>query len=309
MAEVFATTIDGNSNGTIVAVGSRSIDRAREFASKHLGGVKVYGCYDELVKDDAVELVYIATPLFEHYNNIKLCLEAGKNVLCEKPIVSSAKQLVELKKIADEQGCFLMEGMWTKCLPTYQKAIEWVESGRIGKIELIRVDFYKRARIDVTRSIYNKDEGGGALKDFGVYAVAFPIGFMNGKISTKSFSRKSAYKIDSDWMIHLQDDSNVQAFINISSNFGGASKAAIIGSKGCIEWDAQFNRTNTIKLYDESGKLQDLFSTKYKYDGFEYEADEAQRCIRSHRMESERSPLWQSIETLKIIDKIIQEED
>lgn len=305
MAGTFCRAIDGNANGVVAAVASRTLEKAKKFASKY-GDCRYYGSYAELVRDNTIDVIYIATPVLQHYENIKLCLEGGQNVICEKPITQNADELIDLKKIAEKNNCFLMEGMWMKCLPSYQKAIAWVSEGKVGNIQLIKADFYKREQINPTYAIFNKNSGGGVLKDFGVYALAFPTGFLSENITVNGYFRKSTHEIDSDWLIHMQAE-NVQAFINISSNFKGESKAAVIGDRGTIEWNAQFNRTNIITLYNAAGTQIDQFKATYEFEGFEYEVNEVQKCIRKGLKESEMVPLNVSIITLKMIDALMKD--
>lgn len=307
MAETFSSAIDGNTDGIVAAVASRSMNNAKAFARKH-GSCRAYGNYEEMVTDNTLDVIYIATPTKYHFEHIKLCLEAGKNVLCEKPITSTASELMELQRIAKEKECFLMEGMWMKCLPTYQKAIEWIQNGRIGAVDLIKVDFYKREIINPSKAIFNVNMGGGVLKDYGVYAVAFPTGFMDSEISLEWNYRKSSYGIDSDWFIRM-NDGKIQAFVNISSDFAGSSKAAIMGTEGTIEWGIPFNRTNVITLYDAAGKSIDQYRVSYDFEGFEYEVNEVQKCIRNRILESVKVPIESSLNVMNIMDKLLKSEE
>lgn len=305
MAEVFSTAIDGNPNGIVAAVASRTLDKAKRFASRH-GKCKAYGSYEEMLADSNLKLdiVYIATPVKCHYEHIKLCLNAGKNVLCEKPITSTYAQFEELAALAKENGCFFMEGMWMKCLPTFRKATEWIDSGLIENVELIRADFYKREIFNERYAIFNASEGGGVLRDFGVYAIAFMSHFLGG-IPGNIFAkhRKALTGIDTDWCI-VAEKNGINAFVNISSDFGSTSKAVVIGSNGTIEWNAPFNRTNEICRYDKNGILQERYTVSYRYEGFEYEIEEAQRCIKESKLESELSSLTETGTVMRIIDKI-----
>lgn len=306
MAETFSCAIDGNKDGVVYAVASRSLDKAKAFAKNH-GNCKAYGSYEEMVNDESLKLdvIYIATPVKYHYEHVKLCLEAGKNVLCEKPITSTLEQFEELTKITKEHNCFFMEGMWMKCLPSFQKACQWIKEGKIGEMELVRVDFYKREHIREGHAIYNAQEGGGILRDFGVYAMAFIEHFMGGypeELSGKS--RMSSHGIDADWQISAKKG-NVQAFVNLSSNFGSLSKAAVIGRNGFVEWNSQFNRTNTVTLYDANGVQVETFAASYEYEGFEYEVNEVQKCIREGNKESCIATLTGTRNTMQIINSLI----
>lgn len=307
MAETFSCAIDGNKYGIVYAVASRSLNKAITFASHH-GHCKAYGSYEEMVnnKDLKLDIVYVATPVKYHYEHIKLCLDAGLNVLCEKPITSNLEQFEELNSIAKKNGCFLMEGMWMKCLPSFQKACQWINDGKIGNMELVKVDFYKREHIRNDFAIYNAQEGGGVLRDFGVYAIAFMEHFLGGIPDNLTCNyRVSSRGIDSDWQI-TAERSGTKANINLSSNFGSLSKAAVIGNKGSVEWDSQFNRTNRIVLYDERGIQKDIFQASYDYEGFEYEVEEVQRCINDNAKESKIVTLNGTRNTIQIIDKLMK---
>ena len=307
MAETFSCAIDGNKDGVVYAVASRSLDKAKAFAQNH-GGCKAYGSYEDMVNDESLELdvIYIATPVKYHYEHVKLCLEAGKNVLCEKPVTSTFEEFEELTKIAKEQNCFFMEGMWMKCLPLFQKACQWIKEGKIGEVELVKVDFYKREHIREGHAIYNAAEGGGVLRDFGVYAMAFIEHVLGGYPDELSAnSRKSSHGIDADWQINAKKG-NVQAFVNLSSNFGSLSKAAVIGKNGLVEWNSQFNRTNTVTLYDANGQQVEVFAANYEYEGFEHEVNEVQKCIREGMKESNIATLAGTQNTMKIINSLIR---
>lgn len=306
MAETFSCAIDGSKDDVVHAVASRSLDKAKAFAKNH-GGCRAYGSYEDMVNDKSLNLdiIYIATPVKYHYEYVKLCLEAGKNVLCEKPITSTLEQLDELMELAKKHNCFFMEGMWMKCLPTFQKAYQWINEGTIGDVELVRVDFYKREHIRDGYAIFNASEGGGVLRDFGVYAIAFMEHFLGGypdELTGKS--RISSHGIDADWQIAAKKK-KVQAFVNLSSNFGSLSKAVVIGRKGFVEWNSQFNRTNTVTLYDANGVQVETFAANYEYEGFEYEIKEVHKCIREGKMESNIATLAGTRNTMQIINILI----
>ena len=305
MAECFGSAIDGNPNGVVAAVGSRRMDKAIGFAKKHYG-CKAFGSYEELMQDDSLDVIYIATPTKHHYENIKDCLKYGRNVLCEKPITSDAEQLEELILLAKKRGCFLMEGMWMKCLPSYQKAKQWIADGMIGTVDLIKCDFNKREIIDTSKAVFDMEQDGGVLRDYGVYAVAFPTGFAKGMPKVNGAARLSDFEIDSDWHIHM-DYGRIQAFISISSDYQSLSKAAIMGGQGTIEWESQFNRTNKITLYDAYGRKLDEFTANYEYEGFEYEVEEVQRALKAGWKESIAVPLESSLITQKIITALLRE--
>jgi len=308
MAEKFSTTIDGSNDDVVYSVASRSLSKAKTFAARH-GNCKAYGNYDDMLNDASakIDVIYIATPVEFHYENIKKCLLTGKNVLCEKPITSNAAQLIELIKIAKQKKCFLMEGMWMKCLPSFRKANEWINGDKIGELELIKVDFYKKNNMSLNLKIDNSMDYSGVLKDYGIYAISFMTFFLKGVPQTLQYSKhKSSFGFDTDWHIFAKNN-DVKAFINLSSNFSSLSKAVIVGKKGSIEWNSQFNRTNKITLFDSYGNKIKEFVSKYKYEGFEYQLKEISCCLKAKEIESQMVPLSESLDTLEVIDQLMSE--
>ena len=308
MAQVFADALNGNSGSILVAVASRSLDKAIIFARRN-GVAKAYGSYEDMLSDKDLELdvVYVATPVKCHYDNIKSCLVAKKNVLCEKPAASTAAEFSDLIHLAEQNDCFLMEGMWMKCLPVFRKAKEWLSQGRIGNLKLIRADLYKREQIIPNRAIFNSEYGGGVIHDYGVYAIAFANMFIPVIDDIEVHSITSSYGLDSDWQLYMKGV-GVQAFINLSSNFGSLSKAALIGDDGFIEFGSQFNRTNAISLYAKDGTHIETIQYVYKFDGFEYEIDEVNAMIRLRERQSQMVKLVDTLSVLDIIDRITHDE-
>lgn len=307
MAQVFADALNGNSSSMLVSVASRSTKKANAFARRN-GVANSYGSYEEMLADESLKLdvVYIATPVKCHFEHIKMCLSSGKNVLCEKPIVCTSAELEELVSLARQQRCFLMEGMWMKCLPVFRQAKRMISDGMIGKVELIRVDFYKREVVDPKRSIFNKSEGGGVLMDYGIYALAFALDFLGGEPERLRYEvRKNNLGIDTDWSI-VMSRGGTRSIVNISSNFNSASKATVVGAEGSIEWDAQFNRTNHIKRFNAQNQLQEEIRIEYDFDGYEYEISHVGECLNKGLKESDVVPLDSSIAALKIVDSLVK---
>ncbi|SCO76954.1 related to dimeric dihydrodiol dehydrogenase [Fusarium oxysporum] len=124
----------------LVAVASSSSKSRAEELLQYCGApiyAKAYGSYAELIEDPDVEVIYIATPHSHHYQNAMLCLEAGKNVLCEKAFTVDAKQAIKLAEKAREKKLLLMEGLWTRYFPLSLYVCEVIESGRIGPVERV----------------------------------------------------------------------------------------------------------------------------------------------------------------------------
>lgn len=117
----------------VAAASSSSADRASEFLKKvgASSSAKAYGSYEELVADKNVDIIYVATPHSHHYQNAMLCLEAGKNVLCEKAFTVNAAQAKKLAEKAKEKNLFLMEAVWTRYFPLSIYVRDVITSGKV----------------------------------------------------------------------------------------------------------------------------------------------------------------------------------
>lgn len=133
IAGVMADTINKMDDVELYAVGSRTLEKANAFAGK-FDIDKTYGSYEELVSDDAIDLIYIATPHSHHYEHMKLCIEHGRNVLCEKAFTYDAAQAEEIAALAAEKKVYVAEAIWTRYMPSRQIINEILESGVIGDI-------------------------------------------------------------------------------------------------------------------------------------------------------------------------------
>jgi dihydrodiol dehydrogenase / D-xylose 1-dehydrogenase (NADP) len=166
---------------TVVAAASSSSKPRAETFLKDVGApgdAKAYGSYEELVADGDVDIVYIATPHSHHYQNAMLCLEAGKNVLCEKAFTVNAAQTRALADKAREKGLFLMEAVWTRYFPLSIFVREQITAGRIGPVQRVFADNSmamspEEAFADGKSRMVNPDLAGGALLDLGIYSLTW----------------------------------------------------------------------------------------------------------------------------------------
>ncbi|EGG03158.1 uncharacterized protein MELLADRAFT_72630 [Melampsora larici-populina 98AG31] len=160
----------------LVAVGSRSLDRARGFIDsfEQLKGqdVRAYGSYEELVQDKEVDIVYIASPHNFHHAHSKLSLLAGKNILCEKPMTVNAEQAEDIFRISTEKQLFAMEAVWTRFFPSIPKIQEIIDTGKIGDVLQVQADFgipSDPKTVPASDRIFNPELAGGGLLDLGAY--------------------------------------------------------------------------------------------------------------------------------------------
>ncbi|KAK3079211.1 D-xylose 1-dehydrogenase (NADP(+)), partial [Coniosporium uncinatum] len=167
-------------HAVVAAASSSSKDRAQKFLDT-VGApkdAKPYGSYKELVADGDVDIVYVATPHSHHYQNTMLCLEAGKNVLCEKAFTVNAEQAKTLAKKAREKNLFLMEAVWTRYFPLSIYVRDLITSKRIGTIHRVVADNSmaldpENSFPDGKHRMVNPSLAGGALLDLGIYSLTW----------------------------------------------------------------------------------------------------------------------------------------
>jgi predicted dehydrogenase len=303
IAAKFATALQSVEGCSLTAVASRSDSRAKEFADR-FKAEKAYGSYEELAGDQDIDVIYIAVPHTEHKNTAALCIQNNKAVLCEKPFTLNVKDSEYLINLAREHKVFLMEAMWTKLLPANLRVKHWIDDGRIGKVLHIKASFGFHADFDINSRLYNPALGGGALLDVGVYPISYAT-FLLGKMPDNIVSRAIIGKsqVDEQNVIILQYKDNVLADLSSSISAEIGNDALIVGEKGIIKVE-RFWMASSAKLYDNKYQCLDTFDEPFRANGYEYEAEEVNRCLREGLLESPFNPLNVTLDNMKIMDEI-----
>src|SRR5690625_12181 len=177
IANDFAQAFESN-QAELVAVGSRTLDKAQDFADKY-DIPKAYGNYEELYADEEIDIIYLATPNSYQAENMKEILNAGKYVLCEKAITMNKKELDEVLALALEKDLIVAEAMTIFHMPLYQEIKRRIDQNEFGKLKLATSYFGSLKEDDPTNRFFNPDLGGGALLDIGVYALSFVQYFLD----------------------------------------------------------------------------------------------------------------------------------
>ncbi|MFZ0667033.1 MAG: Gfo/Idh/MocA family oxidoreductase [Acidimicrobiales bacterium] len=214
IAGQFAAGMSSLSDGVITAVASRSQSRADDFGDRY-GVANRYGDLKALVEDPEVDVVYVATPQSEHAEVALAALDAGKHVLCEKPMALSARQVGEMTQRARSNGLFLMEAMWSRFLPSYFALRDILATGRLGEPLVVEADFGFRAPVSPDHRLFNPALGGGALLDLGIYAIQLCSMVFGGP----------PYRIAADGVVGSTGvDEKVAAVLQYPSNGLGVSR-------------------------------------------------------------------------------------
>ena len=298
MARTTLTKMDGVQK---YAVASRSIGKAREFAAEW-GFEKAYGSYEELLADPETELVYIATPHPMHYENAKLCLEAGKHVLVEKAFTMNAAQAEELIELSEKKNLLLAEGIWTRYMPSRRILSDLLAQGMIGNVTSLTANL----GYPLTHKARMNDPalGGGALLDVGVYPLNFALMAIPAKVtglwSSAVFSPECV-----DWMnfTNLKFANGITAILHSSMLTLLDSKGTIYGEKGFLEIQ-NINNCEEIRQYDNQYHLITRYEIPPQISGYEYEIESCIRAIEAGKYECPEMPHSETLRVMRLLDRI-----
>jgi len=302
IAQKFASDLQYVQRATIYAVASKNEEKGKLFAKKH-DAKKVYNNYENLAKDDDVDIVYIATTHNFHYPNTLLCLNANKPVLCEKPLCINSKEAGHLIDIAKRRKIFLMEAMWMMFFPAINQLKKDLKKGIIGKPKLVQADFGINKPPNKGSRFYEKKLGAGSLLDLGVYTINFSnYIFDSHPTNINAYSKLTKQGIDEYTSCNFEYKNGEIAQLSSSVSFETKHQARIYGDKGKIVVDDFFHpKKYTVFLLSGNNT-----TTQKPFQGFGYqfEAIEAQNCLLNNLLQSEKFPLNKSLKVLKIMDKI-----
>lgn len=287
IAQQFCQDMSFVDNGELVAVGARNIGNARSFA-KTFSIPNAYEGYQSVFEDPDVDIVYIATPHNFHVDNIREALNAGKSVLCEKPITISSAECMELIDLANQKKLFLMEAMWTYFLPAIAKAKKWVEEGHIGKVKHIKADFGYPMPYQLESREYRADLAGGCLLDMGIYPLALANYFTNDAMTNLFAKADFAPNGVEDDLTILADAGDIKLNLATSFQCKLPNVAVIIGEKGHIVIP-DFWRASQCHLY-HSDDLVESFCDERESLGLNYEAIAAGEALLANKIEHENMP-------------------
>jgi len=286
----------------VLAVGSRSEASAAKFADKR-DISRRHASYDDLASDPDVDVVYIATPHPFHAENAKLCLEAGKAVLCEKPFSVNAAEAEQVVKLAREKGLFIMEGMWTRFFPLMEELRRLVSEGAIGDVRMLNVDFGFRAGLDPASRLFDQKLGGGALLDVGVYCVSFASMVLGQPSESVGLPHLGETGVDEQASIVLEHEGGRLANLAIGIRTTTPQEATIMGTEGYLRIHAPWWRPKLMTI-SSPGAEDETVEAPVSGNGFNYEAAEVMRCLEAGKTESDVMPLDETVSIMRTMDGI-----
>lgn len=300
IANKFALAIKNVACAELVAVASRTEENGRAFAERY-NIANVFCGYEKMAESELVDAVYIATPHPFHLSCAEMFLNAGKHVLCEKPLCVNADQATQLKKCAEKNGVFLMEAMWMRFLPAIKEAQEIVNRGDIGKVLGIAADFCYTIEPEEDKKLFQGEMAGGSLLDVGVYGLHFASIFLGNAPETIVALGDTDGGVDLHTNVLLKYKNGAVANVSSAIKLAKPEAAYIYGSKGKIYVPTFYGAT---ELFVNRGNDTNHIVKNCIGDGFEEEIIEACTCIEKGKLQSDILPLDETIAILKQMDYI-----
>lgn len=302
IAAKFADDLRHVPGAALTAVGSRTAESAEAFG-RRFRIPRRHASYEALVRDPAVDVVYVSTPHPLHAANSRLALEAGKPVLCEKPFTLNAAQAAELIALARRRGLFLMEAMWMRFRPALVEARRILAEGELGDLRLLSADFGLRFAFDPAGRLFAPELGGGALLDLGVYPVSLASMVFGRPASIVSLAAMGLTGVDEQSGIVLRYAGGQIASLYAAMGADTPTEAWLTGTRGRLYFHPPFYRTNDLTLYRD-GRRPRRIHRRLTGNGLHYQALAVMECLRQGRLECATMPLDESLAVMETLDAI-----
>ena len=300
IARDVGTVIAEHPDMRVAAVGSRDAGRAAELA-RALGAPSSCGSYDELVQSPDVQAVYVATPHAQHADVVEAALQAGKAVLCEKPLTHALAETERLAALASTTGAFLMEGMWMRFNPLVQRVQALLRDGVLGEPRALHASIGFRAPDDPAGRLWDPALGGGALLDLGVYTVDLARLLLGDPATVRATGTAAATGVDAESVLALEWEGGVHALLHHSLVARMPGTALLVGSRGWAELSPAFYAATRLVVEVDGGEPQEHV-LQDRRAGFVGELEEVARCLAEGRTSSDVMPLSETVATMRVLD-------
>lgn len=287
IAKTFAQDITHCDNAKLVGIASRAEATAKQFAIDYNVDY-AYGCYQSLYSDPNIDAIYIATPHNLHLEQSLAALGHDKAVLCEKPLTTSPEEAQNAIAAAKASNNYLIEGMWTYFLPAIQKAKQWVDEGKIGHLQHIRIGFGFPQTYNPAAREYNAALAGGCLLEMGIYPVALTYYFLQqSPHAMQSVGRLAPNGVEDD-VVSVFNFDDCTATLTTSFRCKLQNYAHIIGTEGHISIP-DFWRADTCKRF-ENDQCVEEFHDPCLGTGFEFQISSVSDDILAGKIQSDVVP-------------------
>ena len=305
IAQAFAEDFAHAKTGTLRAVASRSKEAADAFAERYDIELSMVDYYS-LINSHEVDVIYVAVPHSLHFELTKACIKAGKHVLCEKPFTLNETQAQELFELAAKQEVFVMEAMWTRFNPALEQAIEWVEEGEIGLLQSVQASFCFNATNQSEGRLFNKELGGGALLDVGIYPIFLAQQFFGKPDFIQNQAVVGDTDVDVFEQLLLGWESGQLASLEASIISQQPNRAILSGSDGYIEFGQEWYQTKTLTLV-KNGGAEHAIEFDFPGLGYQFEVEEVNRCLQEGLLQSPNHSWENTLNLLATMDEVRQD--
>lgn len=305
IAHVMADTVRrmqtaGHGEVELYAVAAREEDRARDFARQY-GMPCAFGSYEAMLQDPAVDFVYIATPHSHHYRHIRLCVDHGKPVLCEKAFTVNARQADDVLRRARARGVLVTEAIWTRYQPMRRMLDEVLQSGVIGRPQLLTANLgYAMTQ---NRRIVDPALAGGALLDVGVYTLNFAEMVFGRADGVQGLCTKHETGVDLTDSITLTWADGRAAHLTAAANAVTDRYGAVYGTDGYLLVE-NINNPQKITVFDGHNRPVRELPCPSQLTGYEYELLETVRCLEQGLVECPSMPHAETVHMMEVMDHL-----
>jgi predicted dehydrogenase len=313
IAHKFAEAVHALPGTYLHTVCGRDLGRAQSLATAwSYDGQTPFATTDlqALLADPRIDGIYVATPHSHHADVVRSCLNAGKAVLCEKPLVPNLVLAQDLVSLARERKVFLMEALWTRFLPVYAVVGDWLKAQKIGKIHAIQSSFCFNVAYQPDSRLFNPKLAGGCLLDIGIYNLAvsrwvleMAQGACPEPVSLKADGVLAPTGVDQRVTGTLVFPEGVSAQFICAFDSTSHNALHIIGERGSISLPRDFSSA-TQAILQFSGAEPQVVDAAMRITGFEGEIEEAMQCVRAGFIESPQMPHAETLAIVKWMDEL-----
>jgi predicted dehydrogenase len=314
IANRFAGALAAVPGARLAAVFARDAAKGRAYAEQWRAGsepARVTTDLADLLADPSVDAVYIATPQSHHGEYVRAALQAGKPVLCEKPLVTSLEEGQALVDLAKEKRVFLMEALWTRFLPAYDLAGRWLREGAIGELRAMQSSFCFASTYDPQHRNWNPALAGGSLWDIGIYNLAvtrWVLQQMNDgacpePVAIDVQAKLAPTGVDAAVTVTLHFPDGITSQFRCGFDAASVNAFEVLGSKAGLRFPMDFWQAEAVEVVTRKAPAQRT-EAPHVLNGFEGEIAEAQACIRAGLLESPRMPHAETLALLGWMDAI-----
>ena len=301
IADSFADDLALVPDATLAAVGSRSEAGARAFADRH-DVPRAYGSYAELAADPDVDVIYVATPHGRHVEDVMLCFEHGKAVLCEKALTLNARQSGDLVAEARKRGLFFAEAMWMRCNPRIRRIQQLVADGACGEVRQVRSDLGFALPEQAAARLTDPALGASALLDVGIYPLTFAYLVLGEPDDVVASGVLSDLGTDLNGGATLRYANGAVASISWTQVAWSDATASIAGAEGRIEIPSRMHMPPSVSHV--RGWETHTYADPVIGRGYTHEIVEAGECLRAGRTESDLLPLDETVAIMALMDRM-----